>query len=303
MTDYDKTKIRRLDLTVLLIFLALMRTRKASDVAGEMGLTNSSISHTLRRLREVFEDELFLRRPHGLEPTAFAVQIEPNIRSAVDALQSALSGPSLFDPAKVNATLKIAASDREIATLIPKALTAIASEAPGIRFSVRSVPRADALRGLADGTLDLALGFFPNAGTDFVKHHIRSEGYLVAARQGHALFDGKMTPERYAKAMHLLVSADGSLTGIVDQTLADIGLTRRVCLAIPSFLPALSILAQSDFIGTLPANLVRHHASEFGLEFSDPPVAMRSFDVSVLYHRRNQKSAMYRWIVDKLVQT
>jgi len=302
MSDYNQNKIRRLDLTVLLIFLALMRTRKASDVAGELGLTNSSISHTLRRLREVFEDELFLRRPHGLEPTAFAIQIEPSIRAAVDAVQSVLSGPALFDPAKAEATLRISASDREIATLLPKAMARIREEAPGIRLSVRSLTRSDSLRGLADGTLDLALGYFAGAGDEFDRRLIRTEGYLVAARKGNAIFDGPITAETYAAAAHILVSSDGSMRGVVDATLEQQGLKRQVCLAIPSFLPALSVLAKSDFIGTLPADLVRHHASYFGLNFSEPPIEIRAFNVSVLSHKRHSKSAVHNWVADRLTE-
>ena len=300
MTEYNKNKIRRLDLTVLLIFLALMRTRKASDVAGEMGLTNSSISHTLRRLREVFEDELFLRRPHGLEPTAFALQIEPSIRAAVDAVQSALSGPTLFNPAMAEITLRVSASDREIATLLPAAMANMRQHAPGIHLSVRSLTRSDSMRALVDGTLDLALGFFPTVGDEFDARLIRKEGYLVAARQGHAIFDAPLTPENYAGAAHILVSTDGSMRGIVDTTLEEQGLKRQVCLAVPSFLPALSVLAKSDFIGTLPANLVRHHASFFGLEYSEPPINIRPFDISILSHKRHSKSAVHGWVIERL---
>jgi len=302
MAEYNENKIRRLDLTVLLIFLALMRTRKASDVAGELGLTNSSISHTLRRLREVFEDELFLRRPHGLEPTAFAIQIEPSIRAAVDAVQSALSGPELFNPAMAEVTLRVSASDREIATLLPKAMASMREEAPGIRLSVRSLTRSDSLRGLADGTLDLALGYFAGAGDEFDTHLIRKEGYLVAARKGHAIFDAPLTPETYAAEAHILVSSDGSMRGVVDTTLEQQGLNRQVCLAVPSFLPALSVLAESDFIGTLPADLVRHHASYFGLNFCEPPIEIRPFDVSILSHKRHRKSAVHNWVADKLAK-
>ncbi|MDX8346975.1 LysR family transcriptional regulator [Cognatiyoonia sp. IB215446] len=302
MSEYNENKIRRLDLTVLLIFLALMRTRKASDVAGELGLTNSSISHTLRRLREVFEDELFLRRPHGLEPTAFAIQIEPSIRAAVDAVQSALSGPALFNPATADITLRLSASDREIATFLPKAMANMREEAPGIHLSVRSLTRSECLRGLSDGTLDLALGYFAGAGDEFDTHLIRKEGYLVAARKGHAIFDAPLTPETYAAEAHILVSSDGSMRGVVDTTLEQQGLNRQVCLAVPSFLPALSVLAESDFISTLPADLVRHHASYFGLKFCEPPIEIRSFDVSILRHKRHSKSAVHNWVTDKLAK-
>ncbi|RVT81737.1 LysR family transcriptional regulator [Rhodobacteraceae bacterium CCMM004] len=301
MTEYDKNKIRRLDLSVLLIFLALMRTRKAADVAAELGLTNSSISHAIRRLRDIFEDELFLRRPHGLEPTAFAERIEPDVRDAVDAVQRALSGPAEFDPTRARGLVHISANDREVAGLIPEAFARVTAEAPGLRFSVRSMSNPDSLRSLADGSLDLAVGFFRDPGPDVEKVHLRTETYSLVARKGHPIFQAEVDVRAYTSASHILVSSDGTLTGIVDQVLADRNMSRRVCLAIPSFMPALAILSNSDFVATLPASLVRIHAAQFGLAYRPPPLEIRTFDVSVLRHRRNLRDPMLSWCLDKFV--
>lgn len=301
MSDYDKNKLRRLDLTVLLVFLGLIRTRKAADVAGELGLTSSSISHALKRLRDVFGDELFLRRPHGLEPTAYALRIEPDVRRAVDAVQSALTDQAKFDPATATGLLCIAASDREVASLIPSAFADISREAANLRLSVRSLSKAESLRGLSDGSLDFAIGYFNHLGPDYDAQPIRTETYLVAARHGHPIFDADLTLETYTAASHVLVSGDGSLSGIVDGTLARLGLERRVCLALPAFLPALVILSNSDFIATLPADLVRQHAATFGLTYRQPPLTIRPFQVSILSHRRNQKSALHLWCLRKIL--
>ena len=125
MPDLDRTKLRRLDLTLLLILLGLLRHRRATAVAAELGLTGSSVSHALGRLRDVFGDELFLRRPHGLVPTAFALAIEPEVRAAVEALDGALRGPPAFDPPTAGGRLRIAARDILLATRRPEGLSAL----------------------------------------------------------------------------------------------------------------------------------------------------------------------------------
>lgn len=300
MTDYDQNKIRRLDLTVLLVFLGLMRTRKAADVAAELGLTNSSISHALRRLRDVFDDALFLRRPHGLEPTAFAEMIEPDVRRAVDAVQAALTGPGAFDPATASGVVQISANDREVAGLIPDAFTQVTQDAPNLRFAVRSMSTAESLRRLSDGSLHLGIGFFREAGDAYERRHIRTETYLVAARLGHPILEAPLDLRAYTQAAHILVSSDGTLTGIVDQVLADQGLSRTVCLAVPSFMPALSILSGSDFVATLPRSLVLAYADRFDLGFAEPPIAIRPFDVSILRHRRNLKDPLLTWCLERI---
>lgn len=112
MSDIDQTKLRKIDLTLLLVFLGLMRHRKAALVAGEPGLTPSSISHSLRRLREIFEDPLFLRRAHGLEPTAVADALEPKIRQIVETLDQTLAAPDGFEPEKSGRVIRIAGMKR-----------------------------------------------------------------------------------------------------------------------------------------------------------------------------------------------
>lgn len=53
---------------LLRVFPGLLRYRKALDVAAELGLTQPAISQSLKRLRDIFGDARFLRRPHGMEP-------------------------------------------------------------------------------------------------------------------------------------------------------------------------------------------------------------------------------------------
>jgi DNA-binding transcriptional LysR family regulator len=69
MSDFDLNQIRRLDGGLLLVFRELLRTRRAGAVAERLGLSPSAISHALNRLRDLFDDPLFIRRPHGFEPT------------------------------------------------------------------------------------------------------------------------------------------------------------------------------------------------------------------------------------------
>jgi DNA-binding transcriptional LysR family regulator len=300
MSDFDKTKLRRLDVTVLLVFSGLMRLGKATLVAEELGLTNSSISHALRRLRDVFGDELFLRRPHGLEPTAFARSIEPAVQSALEALQGALAGPDSFEPAHSDAHVRLAAQDYEIATIVPALLARMRASAPGMTLSIQALAKTDALKALEAGDVDLALGFFPELATTFLSTFLLEETYLVAAHPSHPFLQGGQDLDAYLYADHLLVSGDATMSGIVDQVLAAQGLKRRVALSVPLFLPALAMLPGNAMLATLPAALVKAHAARFGLAFAPPPVDVRAFSVQAVRHMREEKNPMINWLIDEL---
>ena len=296
MSDIDKMRLRRLDLTVLLVFAGLMRTRKATAVAAEMGLTQSSVSHALGRLRGVFGDPLFLRRPHGLEPTAVATALEGPVRAAIEALAGALSGPPAFDPGAFRGVVRIGAFDSEQATLLPLLLRRAAAEAPGLTVSVRGLVRAEALAALASGGLDLALGYFWSLPAEFRADRLMTETYAVVSRSRPA----PMTLAEYAAAPHVVVSPAGDLRGLVDTALEALGLERRVIAAVPQFFPALAAVAATGCVATLPRRLAEAYAPGFGLSAHPPPLPLRGFTVSAVRHARDARNPLHDWLVAAL---
>jgi len=301
MGDIDQLKLRRLDLTILLVFLGLMRRRKATEVARELGLTQSAVSHALRRLRDIFGDELFLRRPHGLEPTAVAIAAEAPIQAAVLGLRAALSAPGAFEPGSAEGVVRIAAYDAELATLVPALICRLGHEAPKLTIVARALGRGEALDALSRGEVDIALGFFWKLDDAFLATPLLDEEYRVVG--GHATKrKGPLTLERYLALPHILVSPAGDLRGIVDTMLEREGRSRRVVAAVPLFFPALAAVRNSGAVATIPRRIAEGYAAAFDLWTAEPPIAVRRFTVSAVRHRRNLASPLQLWLNRLLVE-
>ena len=301
MSDIEQLKLRRLDLTVLLVFIGLMRRRKATEVAHELGLTQSAVSHALRRLREIFGDELFLRRPHGLEPTAVAIAAEAPIQAAVEQLRAALSGPGEFMPGNAKGVVRIAAYDAELATLMPLLICMLGQKAPGLTVAARALGRREALDALARGEIDIALGFFWNLEDVFIATPLFEEEYrVVGGRMTRRR--GRLTLDRYLALPHILVSPPGDLRGIVDSLLEREGRSRRVVAAVPLFFPALAAVKGSAAVATVPRRIAEGYAGAFDLWIAEPPIAIRRFTVAAVRHRRNQTSPLHLWLTELLAE-
>ncbi len=296
MSDFSKAELRRLDLTLLLVFLGLLRHRKATDVATELGLTQSGVSQALKRLRDIFSDELFLRRPHGMEPTAIAFALEVPIAAAVDALRGALGAARQFDPATAEGTIRIAALDSQQAVVIPQLAARLRQAAPGLALSVLPIGRAAAIDALIEGRVDLALGFVWNLPETIVSSLLYEERYRVVGLAASLPDAPVVKMEDYLAADHILVSLEGDTRGIVDKELLSFGKTRRVTLAIPAFLPALAAASATGALVTLPSRIADTFAAAFGLVVAEPPLPIRNFPVSTLWHRRNDADPRIRWI-------
>lgn len=296
MADLSNSELRRIDLTLLLVFLGLVRHRKATLVAAELGLTQSAISQVLRRLREIFGDALFLRRPHGLEPTATALALEAPVAAAVEALRGALGAARAFDPTSAAGVLHLAALDAEQAVLLPPLAARLRPAAPRLRLVVAPLGRRAAVDALREGRVDLALGFLWERPEWIGGETLYDEGFLVAGRPETLPEAPRLTLDAYANAEHILVSPAGDLRGVVDTALEGIGRSRRVTLALSAFLPALAAAAASASLVTLPARLAATFAPGFGLVTAHPPLAIRRFPVAAFWHRRNDRDPRLTWL-------
>src|ERR1700734_4185265 len=98
MSDIDNRDIRRIDGGLLLVFRELCRRGRTTAVAAHLGLSQSAVSHALGRLRDLFDDPLSLRRPHGLEPTQRAIELAPRIEALIEMMGAPLRPMPGFEP-------------------------------------------------------------------------------------------------------------------------------------------------------------------------------------------------------------
>jgi len=59
----NKKDISRVDLNSLVVLHALLEERMLVEWQYDLNVTQSAVSHTLKRLRVLFDDELFIRTP------------------------------------------------------------------------------------------------------------------------------------------------------------------------------------------------------------------------------------------------
>jgi DNA-binding transcriptional LysR family regulator len=128
---------RRIDLNLLATLDVLLTELNVTRAAQRLNLSQPSVSVQLARLREIFADPLLLPGPRGMQPTARADELRLPLRQALDALESAVSSGSAFDPASADLTWKIAATDYTESAVVLPALNSLRAphRVPGWRSS------------------------------------------------------------------------------------------------------------------------------------------------------------------------
>lgn len=292
--------LRRIDLGLLVTFAETMRLRKLTLVAERLGQTQSTVSHALARLRDIVGDPLFLRRPHGVEPTARARALLPVVNDILDLARAALGPAAPFDPASTRRTLRIAAPDYHCSLFAGGLVGVCRAVAPGIVLSFLPLERRRALAALEADEADLVIGYFPTSDPRIHAEALFQQDYAVVVRREHPQLAALGSIEGFAAAEHLLVSQSGDQRGIVDVRLAEHGCERQVVATLPYFLAALATVAQTDLVLTIPRSLAKAHSDQFRLVLLDPPFAIRAFTVSAVRHARSDGDGAIDWAIARL---
>jgi DNA-binding transcriptional LysR family regulator len=300
--DIDQMKLRRLDFSMLLIFRDLVRLQKTTVVAAQLGLSQSAISHALSRLRALFADPLFVRRPNGLEPTLRAMDLLPKIETILRVTQDALEIPSKFDPASSTRSFRLAGNDLVGALIAPSLFGLLRKEAPGCRVAFQFAVGAESLNGLRTNDLDLAIGRIWDLPEDFSATPVFEERFVVVVRKDHPAARTKMGLENYLALDHVLVSFRGGFWGMADKALKRRRLKRRIVASVPMFMTAMTTVAQSNLAATIPARLAAKHAGQFGLKIFEAPLKIDPFTISLVRHARSASDLGLDWLATKVLQ-
>jgi DNA-binding transcriptional LysR family regulator len=300
MSDINISKIKRLDGSLLLVFRELLRQRRTTVVAERLGLTQSAISHALARLREIFEDQLFVRRPNGLEPTQRALELAPRIDELLRLTDAALDTGQDFDPATTRRNFRIAAGDFMCALIAAPLLRIFESEAPYATFSFRFALGQAALDALHRDEIDTAIGRLSPRSTEFRIDKLYEEEYCIVARKGHPRIDGSIDLTTFLDLGHVIISMSGSMEQLGDNVLKRQGIVRRVVAAVPKFLIACTLVGQTDAIATMQRRLAMRYAHAMNLQVLNPPYASEPFQIDAARRVQSSNDPAIEWLIEKI---
>jgi DNA-binding transcriptional LysR family regulator len=301
----DRNPLAAVDLNLMVAFDALAQERSVTRAAQRVGVTQSAMSHALRRLRELFDDALLVRGRSGMALTPRAEALVMPLRSGLTTLGRALTQPARFEPATSRRAFRLATPDLFDVLVIPPLLERIRDIAPGVDIAVLPAnPRTQDGR-LETGELDLAIvprmeptgseQSEPSA-AGLVRRRLFRDRFICIMRAGHPAARRPLSLKPYAALSHALVSPSGEGRGMIDELLAQRGLERRIALRVPAFYSALAIVAKSDLILTAPAGLAEVAPAEFRIVTRELPLRMPRHSINLVWHERFSQDPGHEWL-------
>lgn len=289
------------DLNLLPILIALYDELNVSGAGRRLGMSQPSVSKALRRLRDSFDDPLFVRGPKGLVPTPRTHAIVRAARPHVKHLQEDLLREEAFDPATSTRPITLAVSDIAEMAFYPSIIEHFRRHAP--RCTIATVAAADdeLAKGLESGDIDLAAGYHPALSRrNFRKRLLSKHGFACLLRADHPLWKARLTEADYREARHIGVHRNGSSQELLTRFLE----RRRLRLEQPVYtsnvLSVPFIVMETDLVATLPYAVVTRFASMSpDVKAALPPFDL-PYDLKLHWHRRFDKEPRSLWIRDQM---
>lgn len=247
--------IQELDLNLLKVFDAMMRTRSVTLAADSLDLTQSATSHALQRLRKALDDPLFVSTSKGMQPTPFALRVGERVTHALMLLTKCFEEEREFVPATTTRTFTMFVSDIGDIIFLAALLSFFKKHAPHAKLKAVGSSFKHVGKELETGEVDIAVSVLPVLGPGFYQQTLFREQYVCIARVDHPEIGDKITARQFRQASHVLVTTEGTGHEIIEKHLIKNGVSPNISLRIPHFLAAPAIVANSDAIATIPGRL------------------------------------------------
>ena len=246
-----KKPISNLDLNLLLCLQLLLQERSVTKAAKRMNVTPSAVSKSLAKLRDWFNDPLFVKTPLGLLPTPLTVSLEQDLADWMQMSNQILDTFHHDSPGGL--TFELAAETPLMLIRFNALLEQVNQRYPQAKVKMRHWDY-DSLDAITRGEVDLG---FTGRETHprsrellklmpwFIDYEVLfSDRPCVYLREDHPALQEKWDLETFLRYPHISIFWERTDTWALDEVLKEMGRERSIAMSLPGFEQSMFMAAQ-----------------------------------------------------------
>ena len=293
--------MKGLDLNLLRLLVALEQTRHLGRAAEKLEMSQSGFSTALSRLRTQLRDELFVRSSGGMRPTPRAMALAETARAVLQQVEEGVLGTAVFDPARSEFCFRLAMSDVGEAVFVPTLVQHLSTTAPDVSLRIISTATGSLHERLADGEVDLAVGYFPDLDRDaYFRQPLLDHTYACLLRKAHPVLASGLSRSAYSALGHAVIANPSRSTSLLEVAIEREHLKRRVVLASPNHLSLPATIARTDLVATVLLGTAVDAARRGDVVVVALPFKPPTFPVYQYWHRRTHREPGHQWLRGEL---
>ncbi|MQW87697.1 LysR family transcriptional regulator [Sinorhizobium saheli] len=288
---------RSIDLNLLLVLDAMFRLRSATHVARELMISQPTVSFSLRKLREYYNDELFIRTANGMQPTPRMSELADPVARMISLLNKEILKTQTFDPARSGRCFVVNMSDIGEIAFGPKLLERLRAFAPGTRIEIKTLGPDALTEALSLHKVDLAIGYEPElAGANIMVQSLFEHPFVCLVRAEHPAIQTELTFDLYRNADHIALVGEGHAQKHFEMMIRKTGIERKIAFQTPYFMNVPFLIRETDLVATVPKAIPYMFREMGGLRVFEPPIELPLIPVKQYWHRSLQNDPAQIWL-------
>lgn len=284
-----------IDSRLIQIFYEIYRNKSVSKAAIILGTGQSTLSIGLNKLREHFNNPLFVRVGNNMQPTDLAKDLFPTVVELMEKLKLLNNFNTDFDPQTSHYEFNISMTDISHLILLPKLINYLRKNAPNISFNIVPIDGETAAKMTA-GAIDLAIGYLPHLEAGYYQQTLFKQEYTVICSPYHPrLVGGSLSEEEYSQELHIDIWATGS-HHMIESELRNRGVNRNILMRLPGYLGLGPIIKNTDAIATVPYYISCFLQSRGDIKILRSPYTFPQYSVKQHWHERSHNNPNIEWL-------
>lgn len=247
-----KLNLRAVDLNLLTIFDAIMTLGQMSKAAEQLHMTQPAVSHALNRLRQTFDDELFIRTRQGMKPTQRATEIVGPIREALAIVLDTLDSGQVFETEASQRAFRIAFGRYGELILLPQILNKVNAFETAMTIHSHLDSQATGIELIKSNDIDFCFDFVVPEDSRLDYCTFNEQDMVVIARKNHPRLANSISVEQYFSERHVVMSFGNERREHLQQLMSELGGERKILTEVNQYVAAPTVVMQTDGIATVP---------------------------------------------------
>ena len=286
-------KISAFDLNLFVIMNSIYTEGSLTKAAEVVGITQPAVSNALSRLREKFDDELFVRTGSGMVPTQKTENIIKDIQKALQLMQKSVNEPDEFNPATSQKTFRISLGDINEGRILAILISKIEQQAPNIKLECYYTARGQVPHALATNELSFAVDpFIPNS-KDTNSTKVFSDKFVIAHRANHPVSKiTEITLDEVLKLKYINISNRKRGASVVEMEMQKMQLQPEIALRAQHYLVTPEIVRSTDLCLLCSETFAKKH----GLSYVILPFDVPPLEQYLIWHKSDDNDGSHIWM-------
>lgn len=276
----------------------LLEEKHITKAAKRLNITQSAMSKSFSRIKEMFDDPILDRVAGGYELTVKSARLVQPVKEVLEDIQEIINSIS-FEPKTTKRTFVISTLDYAELIVSDKFMKRLEQAAPNSKITFMSRTQY-AFDHLAKGICDVVLAVKPKqCPEDIVVEELYKDRLVCIVDKEHPLANKPITLDDFLSFPHCILKTDFD-EPMVDIALAAINKSRKITKESPNFVAAITSLKGTNMIISVPASAARIAKNLVDFVINDMPFEAPELTICMMWHKRNEDRPGHLWFREQL---